>query len=402
MTIKWRRRLALVLLLAVIALALAYGFMPRAVLVDAVRVTRGPFQVTVEQEGKTRVVDRFVISAPVAGFARRIEFDVGDGVSRGQTLVQLDPLRSSVLDPRSRAEAEARVSAAEATLRSAQANARAASADAGLALAEVDRIKRLYSAGSTTREALDRAEAEVRRTAANRRSADFNVEVARFELEAARTTLRYSAAETLPEAAETVALRSPVDGQVLKIERKSEGVANAGQSLIEIGDPRALEVEVDVLSADAVRISPGARVLFERWGGDPPLEGRVRTVEPAGFTKISALGVEEQRVFVVADITSPPAVWARLGDGYRVEARFVLWEAQDILQIPSSALFRYADGWAVFVVQGNRTHRRQVQIGHRSGLNTEITAGLSAGETVIVHPGDAVVEGIRVKLREEG
>jgi HlyD family secretion protein len=263
----------------------------------------------------------------------------------------------------------------------------------------VERIKRLYGAGTATRDALDRAEAETRRTQARRRSAEFAVEVARFELEATRTALRYSAAETVPANPETVALRAPVDGRVLKIERKSEGVISAGQPLIEIGDPHALEVEVDVLSADAVRIAPGTRVLFERWGGERPLEGRVRTVEPAGFTKISALGVEEQRVWVIADITSPPEVWERLGDGYRVEASFILWEAQDVLQLPASALFRQADGWSVFIVENGKARRHSVQIGQRSGLTAEILSGLAEGETVIVHPGDTVEDGTRIRLR---
>jgi HlyD family secretion protein len=371
--------------------------------VEIAPVVRGPLVVTVEEEGKTRVIDRYVISAPVAGFTRRIELDVGDVVARGQPLVVMEPLRSDVLDPRRRAEAQARIAAAEAALQVAEQNARAAAAEADLAETELARLKRLYQARGTSREALDQAEAEARRTRAHLRSAEFAVDVARSELEAARTALRYSAAEATPAADEQVVIRSPVDGQVLKISHKSARVVGAGESLIEVGNPDALEVEVDVLSADAVRIRPGTRVLFDRWGGDVPLEGRVRVVEPAGFTEVSALGVEEQRVWVIADITSPPELWKRLGDGYRMEASFVLWEGERVLQVPTSALFRYRDdrgnGWAVFVAQDKRARLRPVQVGHRSGLRAEIRSGLSQGEAVITHPGESVEDGVRLEVR---
>jgi HlyD family secretion protein len=188
---------------------------------------------------------------------------------------------------------------------------------------------------------------------------------------------------------------------VLKRFRESEGVVNAGDSLLEIGSPRTLEVEVEVLSFDAVRISPGTRVFFERWGGEKPLEGRVRTIEPFGFTKVSALGVEEQRVLVIADFTDPRELWERLGDGYRVEAVFVLWENEDVLQVPASTLFRYADGWAVFVIEEGRARRRVVEVGHRSGLTAEIVSGLTASERVIPHPGNEIEDGTELTVRSE-
>lgn len=394
---KWRKRLGLIALLGVIVLSVIFGFLPSAVPVDVLPVTRGPFQLIVEQEGKTRVMDRFIISAPVTGYARRLALEVGDSVVQGQVLVNLEPLPSEVLDLRSRAAARARVASAEASLRAAEQQVQAAQAATGFAVGELQRIQRLYEGEHAAKKDLDLAIAEERRAAANQRSAEFAVEVSRHELEAARTTLRF--AGTRGSEKSKVVITSPLRGQILRIFRESEGVAPAGQALLEIGNPRALEVEIDVLSSDAVRITPGTPVLFDRWGGPTPLEGRVRTVEPVGFTKISALGVEEQRVLVIADISSPAAQWERLGDGYRVEARFILWEAEDVLQIPTSALFRVEQGWAVFVVRDERAERRMVEPGHRSGLVTEIRAGLDNGELVITHPDDRIDEDIRVQLR---
>lgn len=393
-----KRNIAIIILLMAVAGAVVYGFMPRAVAVDTAVVKRGPLTVSVDEEGKTRVIDRFVVSSPVAGFARRIEFDVGDPVKKGQTLVLLEPRRSEVLDPRSKAEAEARVKAARAALSAAKENARVAKADADYSAGELKRIERLHNDGYATQERLDRTVAEAGRTSAALRSAEFNVKVASFELDAARTALKYSGA-VRPEANGPVAITSPVGGHVLRVVRKSEGVVATGTELIEIGDPRALEVEVDVLSADAIRIRPGTRVVFTRWGGDEPLEGRVRLVEPAGFTKVSALGVEEQRVLVIVEITSPPKLWERLGDGYRVEASFILWEGADVLQVPTSALFRYKEGWAVFVKEGHRARRRTVEIGHRNGLLGEVLKGATEGEFVITHPDDSIDDGTKVRPR---
>jgi HlyD family secretion protein len=399
---RWRRKIVLLAILAAVALAVAYGFMPRPVAVDALEVRRGPMSVTIEEEGKTRVIDRFVVSAPVAGFARRIELNAGDPVKRGQVLVALEPLRAEVLDPRKRAEAEARVKAAEAALKEAEEEMAASRASADYAEAELRRIQGLHEKGYVSMGEFEQAETDARLAGARLRSLGFAVDVARFELEAARTALLYSAAEGTGGLKRRVAISSPVHGRVLKVQHESEGVVAAGEALIEIGDPRALEVEVEVLSDDAVRIGPGTRVLLERWGGAGPLEGRVRAVEPAGFTKVSALGVEEQRVLVISDIVSPPERWERLGDGYRVEARFILWEGEDVLQAPSSALFRHEEGWAVFVMKNGRALRRQVETGRRSGLSAEVLSGLSEGEMVIPHPDRSIEDRTRVKLRERG
>lgn len=383
----------------VIVIALVLGMLPQARWADVATVSNGPMQVAVEEEGKTRVIDRYVISAPVAGFARRIELDVGDSIKQGQSLLDLDPLRPHVLDARSRAEAKARVAASEAALQVARHNARAAKTDAELAQVEYLRIKDLRKSHQVSEEQEDQAAARARASKATQRSAEFAVEVAQHELEGARTALMYSAARESGKPDEHVDITAPINGSILKVYRDSEGVVTAGQPLIEVGNPQALEVEVDVLSADAVKIKPGMRVVFERWGGEHALEGRVRLVEPVGFTKVSALGVEEQRVLVIADIISDPRQWQRLGDGYRVEARFILWEAGDVLQIPASALFHYQAGWAVFVVQNGRARHRLIKVGQRNGLTAQVLDGLTVGETVITYPDDSIEDGRRVKVR---
>jgi HlyD family secretion protein len=394
-----RRNLVLLVLAAAIIAALVVAFMPRPVAVDVARAHRGQFTVTVEEEGKTRVIDRFIVSSPVAGFARRVELDVGDEVEKGDRLMSLEPLRSDVLDPRSRAEAEARVAAAQASLLAAEQKATAARADSEFAASELRRKERLRDDRTISEEELDRAESQARAAAANLRSAEFAVDVAGHQLEAARTALKFSAASGELEAPEMVAINAPVSGRVLAVIRESEGVVTAGQSLVEIGDPEALEVEVDVLSMDAVRIEVGTPVRFLRWGGEQPLQGVVRVVEPAGFTKISALGVEEQRVLIISDITSPREEWRRLGDGYRVEAQFILWEGSDVLQVPTSAVFRRGDGWAVHAVEDGRAAVRAVTPGRRTGLAVQIEDGLTEGAQVVIHPGDDVEDGVRVRVR---
>ncbi len=391
-----RRRVALGGLVLLLAGGLYLGFRPRAIEVDFGTVQRAPLRVVIEQEGRTRVVDRYVVAAPVNGYARRIALDVGDAVARGATLVELEPVRAEVIDERRRAEAEARIAAARSNVGAAEQRAGAAASTASLAGKELERMRTLRLAGHVSQAVEDRAASDATRSAADLQSASFAVATARHELEIARTALKYAASSG---SAEPVVLRAPVDGRVLKIARKSEGTVTAGQPVIEIGDPRALEVEVDVLSADAVRLHPGMRVVFERWGGAGELTGRVRRIEPVAFTKVSALGVEEQRVWVIVGFDSVPLQWQRLGDGYRVEASFIVWEAADALQVPASALFRDGERWAVFVADSGRAVRRLIDIGQRNGLQAQVLDGLRAGEQVIVHPDDRVHDGGKVAGR---
>jgi HlyD family secretion protein len=394
--VQWRRRIVLGAIVFLVAAGVAYGFRPQPIEVDTAPVRRGPLQVAVEQEGRTRVIDRYVITAPVSGYARRITLDVGNAVQRGATLVELEPVRADALDARHRAEASARIGAATVTAQAAGQRAIAAASAAQLTQIELLRIQALRQSGHATAADHDRAASAAYQAAAELRSALFSVATARHEIDAAQTALKYTGSagnvEPLP-------VRAPVAGSILRIPRKSEGPVSAGQALIEIGDPGALEVEVDLLSADAVRVHPGTAVLFERWGGGDALKGVVRVVEPAGFTKVSALGVEEQRVWVIVAFTSPPPDWQRLGDAYRVEARLIVWEAKDVLQMPASALFRDGDGWAVFVAEAGVARKRRVKTGQSNGLQAELVSGIEAGTKVIVHPDDRLRDGVAVAAR---
>jgi len=399
MKAEMRRRVLVITVAVVVGLGLVYGFLPKPVPVDVVTAKRGPLRVTVEEEGRTRVKDRFVVSAPVAGYLKRIDLAAGDVVRKGQQVAMLEPLRSTVLDPRSRAEAGSAIAAAQAALDAAKENARAASADADYAREREKRMNKLAAGGYIAQDELDQAMAGSKKAEANRLSAEAAVIAARADLERAQSALRFSAAEQSATGEKAVMVRAPVGGRVLKLHRESEGVVNAGEPLLDLGDPRNLEVKTEVLSADAVKLRKGTPVLFERWGGDKPLAGSVRVVEPAGFTKISSLGVEEQRVLVIADLTSTAEGWQGLGDGYRLDTNFIIWEGADVLQVPASALFRKGEGWALFAVENSRARSKEVEVGHRNGLSAEILKGIPEGAVVIAHPDDSVKEGSRVRLR---
>jgi HlyD family secretion protein len=393
-----RGRFGLLLLGLLVAAGLIYGFMPRPVPVDAFTTAKGPLAVTVEEEAKTRVMERYVISAPMSGYLRRIDLKVGDPVERDQVLAVLEPVRADALDARSRAQATAQVSAAEAALAAARENARAAGAADQLARQELLRIESLAAARFLSAQAVDQARSNASRSQAVQQAAEHAVNVARFQLDTARVALTGTASLQSGAKAETLNVRAPVQARVLKLLRESEGTVRAGEPLLEVGNPETLEIAAEVLSNAAVRIAPGGRVLLDRWGG-APLQGTVRVVEPAGFTKISALGVEEQRVRVIVDVTSPREAWQRLGDGYRVEASFIVWEAGEVLQVPTSALFRHNNGWAVFAIARERARLLPVRIGERSGLRAQVLDGLQAGDRVIVHPDDKVRDGVRIEVR---
>ena len=394
----FRRRTILFFILAIIIFAIGYGFVPKPEFVETAEVSQGYMKVAIYEDGKTRVMNRYVISVPVAGFTPRIKFDVGDSVSKGQMITELEPLRSNVLDPRSRAEANARIAAAEAKLRAAMENTHVAKVSDEFAKKELERARLLFEDLLITEEDLDEVETESRQAEATLRSFEFAVDVARHEKSAARTALEFSAANELNSYEEKVTIKSPINGRILKINHESEGVVREGQALIEIGDLQVLEIVTDVLSADAVRITSGTPVLIERWGGEKPLKGLVRVVEPVGFTKISALGVEEQRVLVISDIVSPPEKWEQLGDGYRVEVSFILWEDENVLQIPTSAIFRLEDEWAVFVISKKKAQIRMVKVGYINGMTAQIVSGIAKGDTVIIHPDSSIKDGSRVRF----
>ncbi len=397
-----RRKWMVIVIVLVVVLATIYGFLPKTQEVDLVVVSRGPLQVTIEEEGRTRLKQRYIVSAPTAGYMQRIDVKVGDSVRKGQILVALEPLRSPALDPRSRAEAEAAVSAAQAGLDAAMEKERAATADADYSEKRLERIKNLYAKRSVAKDQFDQTEAEAKKARSVQRSAKAAVDVSRSELERIKSTLRNFSGSGRTEKRDTVYVSSPVGGNVFRIYRESEGAVNVGEPLMDIGDLKNIEVRIEVLSSDAVKIKKGMTVLFKRWGGEGALTGTVRVVEPAGFTKISSLGVEEQRVLIIADITSPQETWRALGDGFRLEAHFIVWEGKDILQVPAGALFRSGKekAWSVFVEDNGKARRRTVEVGQRNGLSAEIISGLKETEKVIAHPDDAISDGIRIRPRE--
>ena len=380
---------------------LVYAFLPRLVAVDLAPVKRGPFRVTIDEEGKTRIRERYVVSAPLAGRLLRVEVHSGDSVAAGKTLLAvIEPSEPELLNVRSRAQAEAQVKAAEATRGQAIPNLERARTGHELAAIELRRARQLFESEALPRQELDVAVHRERAAAEDFRSAEFAVRIADFELEQARAALL----RTRPRGADPVEtshleIRAPIDGRVLRLFQESETPVAGGTPLLDLGDASDLEVEVDVLSSDAVRIAGGARVLLERWGGDHPLEGRVRLVEPAAFTKVSALGVEEQRVHVLVEIEDPPEQHDSLGDGYRVEARIILWEGSNVLKVPTGALFRYRDGWAVFRFVRDRAIRSSVTIGRMNASEAEVLGGVAENDEVILHPSDQLDDGVAARTR---
>jgi len=362
-------------------------------------VSRGPLRVTVDEEGRTRVHNRYIIAAPAAGALRRIEWKAGAPVEAGRTLVAtLETSGADLLDARSQAQAEARVRGAESSRSMAAARRESAAAAATLAQADLGRVHELFEKGALSRQELDSMTMRATTAAQDDRAAVFALQVADFELEQARAILLRGKGEGAADCA-TLPIFSPVSGRVLRVFQESARNVPGGMALLEVGDPTDLEVLVEVLSRDGVAIRPSARVFLERWGGDQPLEARVRLVEPSAFTKYSALGVEEQRVNVIADFVDPVAKRPTLGDGYRVEARIVTWEVESVLQVPAGALFQRGGQWQTFVVDGARARLRNLTIGHTNGIATEVRDGLTAGDRVVVYPGDKVRDGVRVNAQ---
>jgi HlyD family secretion protein len=394
-----RGRLGWIVLAAGVVGGLLWGFWPGAVRVDLATVAKANMVVTVVEEGKTRVRDRYVVVAPVDGYLQRISWKAGDEVTASSVVAVIEPTPSSALDTRTRAQAQARVQAAQAAWAAATQNAQAAEAQALLARQEWMRAQELQRAQFVSPQVLDKAKSDMARADALRLAADHGTRVAGFELEMAKAVLSSAVGMGQPGQRDVVRVRSPIQAKVLRLLQQSEGPVRAGHPLLEIGDPTSLEVEVEVLSAQAVSIQNGTPVVLDRWGGEKTLSGTVRLVEPAGFTKVSALGVEEQRVRVMVDFNAPPGQGQQLGDGYRVEVKFLVWQGQDVLQVPTQALFRDQERWAVFVNDQGRARLHTVQVGQRSGLQTQVMSGLEAGVQVIVQPSPQVREGVRVQAR---
>lgn len=385
--------------------ALVWAFLPEPAAVDIAVIERGPLRVTVDEDGKTRIRERYVVSTPLAGRLLRIELDPGDTVEAGKTLLAtIEPRDPDLLDPRAVALAEARVRAAEAVLDKTNPEIERARQTQTYAETELARDKKLIEKRAIPQEKYDESVLRARHSDEGLRIARIAQEIARFELEQARAALMHSRPHegitpSPPNKDWNFQIHAPINGRVLRVLQESTAIVTAGTPLLELGDPTDLEVVVDVLSQDAVAVQPDDRVLLEHWGDDRPLEARVRLVEPAAFTKISTLGVEEQRVNVILDLVDLPDDRRALGDGFRVEARIIVWESDDVLKVPTNALFRHGNDWAVFRVIDGRAKRTTVTIARQNGLAAEITGGLSKGDAVIVHPSDSVHDGGRVLAR---
>ncbi len=381
-TRRWLPALALVALLGLIG----YGFWPRPVPVETASVTRGPLRVVLTEEGRTRIQHRYQIAAPVSGQLHRITLDPGDPVRAGETvLAVIEPLPPALLDARSRELAEARRAAAAEQVERARAALR-------FATNELRRFQTLFAEGTVSIQELE--------------TMQWRAETAARELGVAEGTLREAEAalaefagggNPAASADRLVEVRAPADGCVLRLFERSARPVTAGTPLMEIGNPADLEVVIEMLSRDGAALASGTPVELDQWGGPQVLQARVRRVEPAAFTKVSALGVEEQRVNVIADLLSPPEARRGLGDGYRVEARVVVWEADAVTRVPAGALFRQGGDWAAFVVEDGRARRRRVKAGRAGAQEVQVLEGLQPGETVILHPGNRIRDGQRVK-----
>jgi HlyD family secretion protein len=381
---------------------LVWAFSPRAVAVDLAEVVRGPMLDTIDEKAETRVKDTFVVSAPIPGRVLRATLEPGDAVLAGETLVaSIEPSDPALLDPRAQAEAEAALEAARSALGLAEAELEQARAELDFAAAELDRARRLRERGAISEQGVDEAERAYRTRRAAVMTAEAALDVRRHEFDVAQARL-ITAVDTrgLAGPCACADLTAPITGRVLKVFQESEAFVPAGTPLLEIGNPAELEIVAELLSGDAVQVQAGQRVIVDRWGGETPLEGRVRRVEPYGFTKVSALGIEEQRVNVLVDLTGPPERWSALGHGFRVEVRIVVWEREDALRVPLTALFREAGGWALFVDDGGRARLQSVEVGRRSGLTAQLVAGVEAGQRVVVHPSDRIADGVRIRSRE--
>lgn len=395
MHITFGRVLFIIVIAAVLTLAI-WVMIPRPVAVVTATVIKGKFVATIDDDGKTRIRERYIVAAPLSGRLSRVRLKTGDQVKADDAIATLMPSLAPLLDPRSRREAEERLGAAEAGRERSKAVVERAQAQAAQAKNDLERARTLTERGASTAQALERANTALRVAERELRAAEFQDHAAEHEMEQAKALLvQYrNGGDTPPDR---WVVTAPVSGLVLKVAQESETVVQGGTPILEIGDPHDLEVVVDVLSTDAVEIVPDAEVAIDNWGGPGVLAGRVRRVEPAAFTKISTLGVEEQRVNVLIDLVSPAKDWIGLGDAYQVDARITVFSRDDATIIPNGALFRTGDQWNVYVVADGRAQLRAVKLLRRSGRAAAVSAGLQPGERVIVYPSDRVAPDVRVE-----
>ncbi len=406
MLMKWARRSIWLLLLAALVAGAVYTFQPSPVPVDVAMVVRGPLEVTIDEDGKTRIKEKYIVSTPVGGRLQRIELREGDPVQSGETiLAMIQPSNPDLLDARSLAQAKARVRASEAAVNRAKSRCDKTKVERDQADKDLQRAQQLIESRAISPSEFEKTQAEFRSINELLRSAEFDKEIALFELDLARAALVHVQPDGPTGYSEESGpiffeIRSPINGVVLRVLQESSTIVSPGTPIVELGDHRDLEIVVDVLSNDAVKISPGTQVRLEQWGGTTALRGTVRLIEPSAFEKVSALGVEEQRVNVIVDFDESSPQDAPLGDGYRVEARMVVWSADDVVKVPTSALFRDRNQWAAFVVENGRVVLTPVTIGHRNDREAEVVDGLATGDTVVLHPGDNLADGAQIVARE--
>lgn len=385
MTFSKTQRITAISIL-VVAGILAFVMKPSPLQVDAESIRKGKLTVTLDGEGMTRVRNGFTVASPVTGRIERITLDEGDFLRKNGMVVRVTP---PPLNTREFEEADARARSAEAVLEAARAHEREVKVDLDQAARKYNRYKNLYRKGAVSAETFEEVKTSWQMLQKQHRAAQLNVESARYDLEAARSLIGKSVRR------DTIDVLAPDSGKVLRVFEKSERVVSAGTPLVEIGDPEDIEVVIDVLSSDAVRVEPGMSVLVEEWGGRNALDGFVKTVEPAAFTKISSLGIEEKRVNIIVNLQEPES---RLGDNYRVQAKIILWQEEDILQVPVSSLFRSEHGWNVFAVSRGKAVRQAITIGRRGAYYAEVLEGLEEGDVVVVHPTNDLEEGMRVNV----
>ena len=377
---------------------IGYGLRPRPVEVETAVIARGPLTVYVTEEGKTRVRNRYIVSAPVAGQMRRVTLRAGDEVKANETvLTAIEPVVSPLLDPRAKAQAEARVQVTEAARMQADQSLNMARTADKFAQQNWQRVRAMEKSlvSDTDRDAAER-DASMRQMEV--RGAEFALKVAEYELAQSKAALLQL--QSPAAAGSVIEVRAPVSGKVLRVQQESAMVVAPGTAIIEIGDPADIEIEAEILSRDAIAIPTGANVSVEQWGGAEPLKAQVKRVEPAAFTKVSALGVEEQRVIVRSDLINPPDAAKALGDRYRVEVRVAIWHSDDVMLVPAGALFREGKDWKLFVMKNGKAVTTAVQVGHTDGRLTELTGGIAIGTTVLLHPPDTVKDGTEVVMRK--
>ena len=386
--------------LGIVAALVALAMKPKPLEVDVGAVSQGAMQLTIDDDGETRVRGRYVVSAPLSGQLLRIDFDPGDLVQKDDLLATVLPAAPNLLDPRARAQAQAAVNSAEAAISSAKTQVKARQDDLVQLEKTWQRSRVLHEKGNIADAEFEQAESAFLAGKNALDAAQAAVDIARFELEQAKTALlRFNGDETANEDL-SFSIKSPIEGTVLRINEKSSRMIQAGEPLLELGDPAELEMRIDVLSQDAVRIQPGQKVIVEHWGGENSLSGRVRHVEPSAYTKVSALGVDEQRVDVIADFESVSEGGKTLADGYRIEARIVVWESDEVIKVPVGALFREGDDWAVYRVDGPGARLTKLELGRNNGEVAEVRSGLDPGNQVILHPGDRITEGTLIAPRK--